>query len=218
VVSDANDDTRIRDQIEFYRGLARLLPPVVDHGAEVGRDGLVRAYCPPSSRCLELASGTGRWTEPLLDVCERITAVDASPEMHAINRARNGDARVEYVEANLFEYRPDGRYDLIFAGFWLSHVPTARFPSFWSTLADALNPSGRVVMFDDGIRGSDGVARFADDLTGADANRRLPDGREFTIVKNAYAPSELEALLAELGWNAEVVPLTSVMYVVTAQH
>jgi SAM-dependent methyltransferase len=217
-MSDANDDTRIGDQIEFYRGLARLLPTVVDHGGEVGRADLIRAYCPPSTRCLELASGTGRWTEPLLDVCERITAVDASPAMHAINRATNGDARVDYVEANLFEYRPDGRYDLIFAGFWLSHIPTARFGSFWSTLAEALNPGGRVVMFDDGIRGSDGAASFADDLTGADENRRLPDGREFTIVKNAYAPSELEALLADLGWKAEVVPLTAAMYVVTAQR
>ena len=58
-----------------------MLPTVVDHGEEVGRDGLVRAHCPPSARCLGLASGIGRWIEPLLDVCERIdgpVATDAS--------------------------------------------------------------------------------------------------------------------------------------------
>lgn len=47
--------------------------------------------------------------------------------MLAINRAFNGDARVEYVEADLFEYVPNTLYDLVFAGFWLSHVPEARF-------------------------------------------------------------------------------------------
>jgi len=151
-------------------------------------------------------------------VCERITAVDTSPEALAINRARHGTTRVDYVEANLFEYGPATRYDLVFAGFWLSHIPRRRFASFWSMLADALTPEGRVVMVDDGIRDARGAANFADDPTGRDEKRRLPDGRAFTIVKNAYAPAELEALLADLGWTAEVVPLTRVVYVVVAHR
>ena len=71
-------------------------------------------------------------------------------------------------------------------------------------------------MIDDGIRGSDGVARFADDPTGSDAHRRLWDGQEFTIVKNAYEPSGLERLLDDLGWNAVVTPLTREVYVLVA--
>ena len=73
-------------------------------------------------------------------------------------------------------------------------------------------------MVDDGVRDTHGVARFAADASGTDANRRLPDGRKVTIVKNAYAPSELEALLADLGWNAEVSLLTPVVYVVVANR
>jgi demethylmenaquinone methyltransferase/2-methoxy-6-polyprenyl-1,4-benzoquinol methylase len=138
--------------------------------------------------------------------------------MHARNRARNGDTRVEYVEANLFEYRAHARYDLVFAGFWLSHVPPARFASFWATVADTLAPDGRVVMVDDGIQDAQGVSRFASDPTGAGARRRLPDGREFTIVKVAYAPEELEALLTGLGWIAEVTLLSPVTYVLEAHR
>ncbi len=37
---------------------------------------------------LELAPGTGIWTERFLSSASTITAVDASPEMIAINRAR----------------------------------------------------------------------------------------------------------------------------------
>ena len=146
-----------------------------------------------------------------------MTAVDASGEMHAINRALNGKAAVEYVEANLFEYVPEKRYDLVFAGFWLSHVPETRFQPFWNMVGTALAPGGTVVMVDDGIRGVDGVTRFADDPTGSDAHRRLWDGQEFTIVKNAYNPGELEGLLHDLGWNAVVTPQTSEVYVVVAK-
>jgi len=85
-------------------------------------------------------------------------------------------------------------------------------------LEKAVAPGGRVVMVDDGVRDTRGVARFGEDASGTDANRRLPDGRKVTIVKNAYAPSELEALLADLGWKAEVSLLTPVVYVVVANR
>jgi len=227
-IDDASDDqARIRDQIAFYREQARQHRPIEDDDAlqhllqsywdDPGVQQLVRSYCPPSARGLELASGAGRWTGALLGVCQRITAVDTSAEMHDINRSRHGDARIEYVVADLFEYQPDGHYDLIFAGFWLSHVPPGRFQPFWSMLRDALAPGGHVVMVDDGVRDADGTERFADDPTGGGDHRRLPNGREFTIVKMAYAPRDLEGRLAELGWGAGVILLTPVAYIVSAQ-
>jgi hypothetical protein len=139
--------------------------------------------------------------------------------MHAINRAFNGDRRVEYVEADLFEYVPKALYDLVFAGFWLSHVPKGRFAPFWATVRRALAPTGCVVMVDDGILDADGDAIFADDPTGSDAHRRLWNGQEFTIVKNAHNPSELERRLADLGWSAVVTPLEARgCYVVVARQ
>jgi demethylmenaquinone methyltransferase/2-methoxy-6-polyprenyl-1,4-benzoquinol methylase len=195
-----------------------MAPDELDAAALGTLIGVVDSYCPTSARCLELASGWGRFTRPLLQRCQQLTAVDASPEMHAINRAFNGDERVEYVEADLFEYVPKECYDLVFAGFWLSHVPETRFGPFWSMVATALAPDGCVVMVDDGIRDSDGSSRFANDPTGSDAHRRLWDGQEFTIVKNAYNPSELKSLLGDLGWNAVVTTLTHEVYVVVARR
>jgi len=222
-----DEQARIRDQISFYREQARQRPSNWDDDGvqEVLRsywedpavEDVVRAYCPPSARGLELASGAGRYTGPLLSVCERLTVVDTSTEMHEISRSRDGDERVDYVVADLFEYQPDGLYDLIFGGFWLSHVPPGRFAPFWSVLRDALAPGGQVVMVDDGVREADGTERFTDDPTGGADRRRLAGGREFTIVKMAYAPRDLEARLADLGWDATVTLLTSATYVVNAQ-
>ena len=53
---------------------------------------------------IELAPGTGIWTERLLDRAGQLTAVDASAEMIAENRTRLGarSASVTYVQADLF--------------------------------------------------------------------------------------------------------------------
>jgi demethylmenaquinone methyltransferase/2-methoxy-6-polyprenyl-1,4-benzoquinol methylase len=226
-MAEGDDQERILDQIAFYREQVRqhcvdLDDPEVQellrsYFEDPEVQEVVRTHCPPSARCLELASGAGRFTAPLLDVCERITAVDTSPEMHEVNRSRHGDARIEYVVANLFDYQPDGHYDLIFAGYWLSHIPAVRFESFWSMLRDALTPGGRVVMVDDGVRDPDGTEQFAADPTGGGDHRQLADGREFTIVKMTYAPRDLEARLADIGWRAGVTLLSPATYVVGAQ-
>ena len=51
---------------------------------------------------LELAPGTGIWTAELIQIGERVSALDASPEMIEINRAKLGSGRVEYQLADLF--------------------------------------------------------------------------------------------------------------------
>jgi SAM-dependent methyltransferase len=215
--SGVGDEAAIRAQIDFYREGT----PYYDHAASPDHEAFtqrVLGFCPVSTRCLELASGSGRWTMPLLTKCERITAVDSSPERHARSRARIADPRVDHVEADLFEFRAPARHDLVFAGFWLSHVPPGRFQAFWAMVADALAPDGRVVMVDDGTRDAGGIVRFENGPDGSGAERHLPDGTVFSIVKVAYAPDELEGLLADLGWTATVTLLTPSVYVLEARR
>src|SRR4051794_24193044 len=98
----------------------------------------------PQGRILELACGTGIWTEQLAPYAEQLTAVDASAEMLAINAARV-TSPVRYLQADLFEWQPSGeQYDTIFFGFFLSHVPPERFSTFWRLVGSCLAPGGRV--------------------------------------------------------------------------
>jgi cyclopropane fatty-acyl-phospholipid synthase-like methyltransferase len=101
---------------------------------------------------LELACGTGLWTVELARHATGVTAVDASPEVMEINRARLREAghetSVRYVRADLFDWRPDDLYDAVFFGFWLSHVPPERFEAFWKLVRSALRPGGRAFFVD----------------------------------------------------------------------
>ena len=67
----------------------------------------IMARLAPCEQALELACGTGIWTRPLLTVARHILAVDASPEMLALNRAKVADARVRYQLADLFTWEAE---------------------------------------------------------------------------------------------------------------
>ena len=128
----------------------------------------------PTGRVLELACGTGVWTEQLIRHARSITAIDAAPEMLALARARIKDERVRFLAADIFSWEPDGRYDVVAFAFWLSHVPPARFERFWELLAACLRPGGRVFFIDDAYRTP---AEPLEGEWGSTVRRRLNDAR-----------------------------------------
>lgn len=154
---------------------------------------------------LELAPGTGIWTERLARTASSITAVDASLEMIAINRAKVASERVAYMQADLFTWRPEHTYDAVVFCFWLSHVPLERLDAFLQTVASALRPGGKLFFVD---------SRREPSSTAQDhqlpreeeqvMTRRLNDGREFQIVKNFYEPNFLAPHLTSAGFDAVV--------------
>jgi len=153
---------------------------------------------------LELACGTGLWTRHLAENNTRVVAVDASPEVLAINRERVRSANVEYVEADIFSWKPTGTFDVVFFSFWLSHVPPGQFDGFWGGVRAALKPGGRA-FFVDSLLEQSSTARDHGllDQSGV-VRRRLNDGREFDIVKVFYDPAELEHRLLQRGWTGWV--------------
>jgi demethylmenaquinone methyltransferase/2-methoxy-6-polyprenyl-1,4-benzoquinol methylase len=168
-----------------------------------------QAALPGDARVLELACGTGLWTERLVAQGARVTAIDASTEVIERNRERLAAAgcldQVDYRQADLFHWSPSRRYDLVFFGFWLSHVPPEHFESFWSRLADAVEPGGRVFFVDSLFAPESGARDHRlPDRGDNRAKRTLADGREFDIVKVFYEPVDLEKRLSSLGWTFDV--------------
>jgi demethylmenaquinone methyltransferase/2-methoxy-6-polyprenyl-1,4-benzoquinol methylase len=218
-VGEMTDDAVLREQLDYYRARALeydkwwMREGRFDRGpeanarwfAETSELERVLKRFDPRGNVLELACGTGLWTRHLVHYADTVTAVDAAPEVLAINRARVNHARVRYVEADLFSWAPDARYDACVFAFWLSHVPQPRFAEFWGMVAGCLKPDGRV-LFIDSARTARSTA--ADHILPDDCEdtmtRRLDDGREFQIIKRFYDPPELERALGELGWNASV--------------
>jgi demethylmenaquinone methyltransferase/2-methoxy-6-polyprenyl-1,4-benzoquinol methylase len=214
-------ESLIADQIAYYRARAgeyddtmRQLGRYISNGGSVaGRtddeDGkevtiLLEALdgMRPFGTVLELACGTGWWTQWLAQHARHVTAVDAAEEMLAINRERVKAANVQYILADAFSWRPNQNFDLVFFAFWLSHVPSDRFAAFWELVGESLTANGRVFFVDElGTEQTRGQETRLDE----DAVLRvLEDGRQFRAVKVFYQPAELETKLRTLGWNVEI--------------
>jgi len=197
------------EQAAYYGALAAdYLDQVLDLP---GGDELTEALeaFRPAGSVLELACGPGVWTGQLLRHAAELTAVDASPEMLAIAAARVGDERVRFVQADLFSWKPDRRYDVVFIGFWLSHVPLERFESFWSLVADGLKEDGRVFLADDAYRTPDELVEGPSSST---IRRQLDDGTSYRLVKVPHQPAELEERLRRIGWNIKVTATSGPFY------
>lgn len=211
----------LAEQVDYYRARAAEYDEWFyrrgryDHGpeqnarwaAEAEQVFGVLAELDLTGDVLELAPGTGIWTERLVRTARGVTAVDAAAEMLTLNRARLGEAgrRVRYVQADLFSWQPDRAYDAVCFAFWISHVPLDRLSGFLETIARALRPGG-AVFFVDGQRESSSTAPDHTLPTAGvqTMTRRLNDGREFQIVKNFYDPAWLADRFAEAGLQVDV--------------
>jgi len=156
---------------------------------------------------LELAGGTGWWTQRLSKTAGRLTVIDASIEALQLNRQRVRRPDVEHVVADLFSWAPNRAFEVVFFAFWLSHVPRSRFTAFWELVRSCLAPEGRVFFIDNRDNPAPTmpskdpyVVHYGPDLQ----LRRLSDGSEYRVVKVMYEPGELEMLLQEEGWGAHV--------------
>jgi demethylmenaquinone methyltransferase/2-methoxy-6-polyprenyl-1,4-benzoquinol methylase len=154
---------------------------------------------------LELAPGTGLWTERLLASGASLTVVDASPAMLERLKARLGAAAqsVEMVRADLFSFEAPRQYGGVFAGFFVSHVPRVRLAGFFQMVARALAPDGLFAMVDS-LREESSTARDHVLPDGEVMERRLDDGRSFRVVKNFYEAEELSSAAASAGLELAV--------------
>jgi SAM-dependent methyltransferase len=159
----------------------------------------------PMGDVLELAGGTGWWSQHLVRKVASLTVIDSSAEALRINRRRVGRSDVSYVVADIFTWQHNRCYDTVFFSFWLSHVPRDRFESFWALVGSCPRPGGRAVFIDnrrDPARAAQDpyVIDEADDVQ----RRRLAEGSEHRVVKVFYEPDGLAERLVRLGWVAQL--------------
>lgn len=153
---------------------------------------------------LELACGTGIWTQELVKIGKQITAIDASPEMIEINRQKlNNAPNVEYQQLDLFSWQPDKQYDLVFFSFWLSHVPPTEVDAFLSKVYNSVLPGGKVMIIDSYFEITSTAKDHLLEKNEIYQKRRLNDEREFQIFKIYYQPDVLANKLTQAGFQAE---------------
>ena len=171
--------------------LKELLPPLV-----------------AGKRVLEIAAGTGYWTLVLATTAASVTATDVNAETIAIAAQRDyGPAPVALRTADAYQLDSvPGEFDLVFCGFWWSHVPRADIQRFLTGVRARTGPGTTLVLTDNRfVAGSSTpISRTSPDGDSYQL-RPLADGREYEVIKNFPGRDQLAADLTqaagELTWN-----------------
>jgi len=176
--------------------MEELLRPIVDAVGEL------------LSGCdvLEIACGTGNWTQVLARRCPRVVAVDACRDPLAIARGKDYPAgRVEVLGADAYSLQGVASdFTGAFAADWLSHVPRGRLGEFLRTLHDHLRDGAPVVFVGIAHRDHPDLTPYREDEDGNLICRRtLPDGRAFDVVKNYPTEDELRCIVGDAGCAVE---------------
>jgi len=157
--------------------------------------------------CVELAPGTGYWTERYAPRVDHLTLLDASPEMLEIARARLGDAPASYEVTDLWDWHPTRTWDCAVSCFFFEHVPDVVFPSLLDAVAGALVPGGVFFI---------GEARMDHDEPHIEI--REVHEHPFHVVERRRSPADYEAALGDAGFTCEIVDAPEIIAVTATKR
>jgi 2-polyprenyl-3-methyl-5-hydroxy-6-metoxy-1,4-benzoquinol methylase len=152
---------------------------------------------------LELACGTGYWTQFIAQAARTVVAIDAAPEPLAIARRRIRQSGVTFLLGDAYRLPSDiGVFDAAIAGFWFSHVPRSRRQEFLLHLNERLTSRSPVILFDNlYVKGSSTPIAEQDNEGNTYQLRRLKDGTTHRVLKNFPTEAELVSLVEKIGEN-----------------
>jgi len=161
---------------------------------------------------LEIACGTGYWTQFIAKSARSILATDLSSEVLDVARRKDyGSCRVTFLVSDAYSLsQVESDWTAGFHGFWWSHVPLEKTGTFVGAFHGRLLPGAAVIMIDNSyVEGSSTPIRRRDEHGNTYQMRKLRDGSEHEVLKNF--PSALE-LRERLSPYADVVAVEQLDY------
>jgi ubiquinone/menaquinone biosynthesis C-methylase UbiE len=164
--------------------MEELLGPVIEWVEPFVRDKEV----------LEIACGTGNWTQVLSKRAHSVTAVDRSSNYLGIARSKDyGRDNIVFLRADAYSLaNVKGLFDVAFAADWWSHIPRSCITEFVKSMTRKLRSGGSIVLLDMLPSPSlDAMFSHYDEEGDLIHKRAFDDGTEFEVVKNFPKESEL---------------------------
>ncbi|GGJ31475.1 class I SAM-dependent methyltransferase [Deinococcus roseus] len=140
---------------------------------------------------LELACGTGFWTERLSATALSIQANDIGKEVLDVARSKKYGCPVDFSLGDA--YHPDPtEAEMVFAGFWFSHVPISRRLEFLAGIRNAVGPGKKLILIDNlCVEGNSTPISRTDSEGNTYQNRKLDNGQTYEVLKNFPTREEL---------------------------
>ncbi|MFZ0829336.1 MAG: class I SAM-dependent methyltransferase [Verrucomicrobiia bacterium] len=149
---------------------------------------------------LEIACGTGYWTQIVSQAAKSVTATDINEEVLKIARSKSYRGKVIFENADAFDLLLS-RQNVFTAGLaaaWWSHLRKAQIGSFLSRFHRQFASGSTIVFMDNRfVPGSNTPIARTDDEGNTYQLRKLEKGNEYEVLKNFPSEKEVRGLIAD---------------------
>lgn len=166
-------------------------------------------------RVLEIACGTGYWTQFVAERAVSVLATDINDTVLSLARRKAYPrGNVSFARLDIYsEQRMAQRFDAGLAAFWWSHVPRENLARFVEHFHRRLQADALVVYLDNRyVEGSSSPFTRVDARGNTYQTRTLDDGSHYEVLKNIPDASELADALGDSARSLEFVELEYFWY------
>ena len=158
---------------------------------------------------LEVAAGTGYWTQFILQKSASLLATDATIEALEQIKLRPCCENISTKVIDAYSINHLGRYfNAVFAGLWLSHVPKQRLKEFIGKISEVTSPEAIVLFIDNSKAQCDRLPiAYTDDEGNTYQDRVLEDGSTHKVLKNFPSEAGLSEVTEDFGQNLKYMEL-----------
>ncbi|MCW3091256.1 MAG: putative methyltransferase [Ferruginibacter sp.] len=153
---------------------------------------------------LEIACGTGYWTNVIAKTAASVFATDISEAVLEIAKSKNyGAARVSFGMEDFDNYRPTKRFESLLGGFIWSHIHLQDLKKFLENVNRCVLPGGSVVLLDNNyVPGSNLPLSTINEHGNSFQTRKLSDGSTHLVCKNfpseAFIMKQIEGIATDI--------------------
>ncbi len=177
----------------YYRDVPERRQEIADHFIFVEKLAADKTV-------LELACGSGYWTQAAAKNAREVIATDIAPEMIKEAKTKKYNSPVTFINCDIYDLPfKSALFDLIIIGFWFSHEPKQNYSKFFEIIERPLKADGQIWLIDNNppAEGTKSDFLHTDQAGNNFKSRRLNDGREFSILKNYFNQNELHDIFSK---------------------
>lgn len=162
-----------------------------------------------NKRIIEIACGTGFWTEKLAQTCASILAIDINKTVIEIAQQKSySNQNVTFKVQDLTQLgNREQKLEGLFGGFIWSHIKKEEIQDFLTTCLHQISHASELIFIDNKyVAGSSTPISRTDEKGNKYPKRTLRSGEEFEVVKNFPNRKEFAEMMGdgmrELEWLA----------------
>jgi demethylmenaquinone methyltransferase/2-methoxy-6-polyprenyl-1,4-benzoquinol methylase len=150
---------------------------------------------------LEIACGTGYWTQVVAETAKSITATDINGEVLQIARAKNYAGSISFRKVDAFNLSfSNNSFTAGLAAAWWSHLRKAQIGDFLFQFHRLFSPGSIIVFMDNQfVPGSNTPISRTDAEGNTYQLRKLENGDEHEVLKNFPSEKEVREVITDLA-------------------